>query len=94
MMKWRDVRANGRLVFGNLIDARTMKLGAARKIESLPKISIRTFRELLTGRCARICRSSIAKFTKQNKPTRVVRGLDERGSLTVALQQQPSSLKN
>jgi hypothetical protein len=43
MMKWRDVRANGRLVFRNLIDARTMKVGAARKIESLPQISIRTF---------------------------------------------------
>ncbi len=42
-MKWRDVRANGRLVVGNLIDAWTMKLGAARKTESWPKVSIGTF---------------------------------------------------
>jgi AcrR family transcriptional regulator len=42
-MKWRDVRANGRLVIGNLIDAWTMKLDAARKTDSWPKISIGTF---------------------------------------------------
>jgi len=42
-MKWRDVRANGRLVVGNLIDAWTMKLDAARKTESWPKVSIGTF---------------------------------------------------
>jgi hypothetical protein len=43
MMKWRDVRANGRPVVGNLIDAWTMKVDAARKTESWPKVSIRTF---------------------------------------------------
>jgi len=41
-MKWRDVRANGRLVVGNLIDAWTMKLDA-RKTEPWPKVSVGTF---------------------------------------------------
>jgi hypothetical protein len=35
--------ANGRLVVGNLIDAWTMKLDAARKTDSWPKISVGTF---------------------------------------------------
>lgn len=42
-MKWPDIRGNGRLVIGNLIDAWTMKVEAARKTESWPKISISTF---------------------------------------------------
>ncbi len=42
-MKWQDVRATGRLVVGSLIDAWMMKLGAARRREAWPRISIGTF---------------------------------------------------
>lgn len=42
-MKWPDIRANGRLVIGNLIDAWAIKLASARKTASWPKISISTF---------------------------------------------------
>lgn len=42
-MKWPDIRANGRLVTGNLIDAWIMKLGVARKSEGWPRISIGAF---------------------------------------------------
>lgn len=42
-MQWPNVRANGRLVIGSLIDAWTMKLDAARKTDSWPKVSISTF---------------------------------------------------
>ncbi|SIO63544.1 transcriptional regulator, TetR family [Bradyrhizobium erythrophlei] len=42
-MKLPDVRGNGRLVIGNLVDAFAMKLEAARKIESRPKVTIGMF---------------------------------------------------
>jgi AcrR family transcriptional regulator len=42
-MKWPDIRGNGRLVMGNLIDAWNARLGAARQDEAWPKISISTF---------------------------------------------------
>ena len=42
-MQWPNVLANGRLVIGSLIDAWTMKLDAARKTASWPKVSISAF---------------------------------------------------
>lgn len=42
-MTWPDIRANGRLVTGNLIDAWIAKLAAARSGKGGPKISIGTF---------------------------------------------------
>jgi AcrR family transcriptional regulator len=42
-MKWRNVRANGRLVIGSMIDAWTARLDAARKTDSWPIVSIKTF---------------------------------------------------
>ena len=42
-MKWPDIRGNGRLVLGNLIDAWSAKIAAARRTEAWPKISIRNF---------------------------------------------------
>jgi AcrR family transcriptional regulator len=42
-MKWQNVRTNGRLVIGSLLDAWTMKLEAARKTNSWPAVSINTF---------------------------------------------------
>jgi AcrR family transcriptional regulator len=42
-MKLPDVRGNGRLVIGNLVDALIMKLEAARKTDSWPKLKIGVF---------------------------------------------------
>lgn len=42
-MKWQNVRANGRLVIGSMIDAWTARLDAARKTDFWPTVSIRTF---------------------------------------------------
>jgi AcrR family transcriptional regulator len=42
-MKWQNVRANGRLVIGSMIDAWTARLDAARKTDSWPILSIRAF---------------------------------------------------
>jgi hypothetical protein len=42
-MKWQNVRANGRLVIGSMIDAWTARLDAARKTDSWPMVSMRTF---------------------------------------------------
>ncbi|OAF16205.1 TetR/AcrR family transcriptional regulator [Bradyrhizobium neotropicale] len=42
-MKWPDIRGNGRLVLGNLIDAWSAKIEAARRTETWPKISISNF---------------------------------------------------
>jgi AcrR family transcriptional regulator len=42
-MKWQNVRANGRLVIGSLIDAWAIRLNAARKTDSWPMVSMRTF---------------------------------------------------
>jgi AcrR family transcriptional regulator len=42
-MKLPDVGANGRLVIGNLVDALTMKLEAARKTASWPRVTISAF---------------------------------------------------
>ena len=41
-MKLPDIRGNGRLVIGNLVDGLTMKLEAARKTDSWPKVTIGT----------------------------------------------------
>ena len=42
-MKWPDIRGNGRLVLGNLLDAWATKIEAARRTEDWPKLSIRNF---------------------------------------------------
>jgi hypothetical protein len=42
-MEWQNVRATGRLLIGSVIDAWTMKLEAARKTDSWPKVSMSTF---------------------------------------------------
>jgi hypothetical protein len=42
-MKWPDIRGNGRLVLGNLIDAWSAKIENARRTEAWPKISINNF---------------------------------------------------
>jgi AcrR family transcriptional regulator len=42
-MKWPDIRGNGRLVLGSLIDAWSAKIDAARRTEAWPKISIGNF---------------------------------------------------
>ncbi|MCK1405205.1 TetR/AcrR family transcriptional regulator [Bradyrhizobium sp. 197] len=42
-MKWPDIRGNGRLVLGNLIDAWSAKIEAARRTDAWPKISIINF---------------------------------------------------
>jgi hypothetical protein len=42
-MKWQNVRANGRLVIGSMIHAWTARLDAARKTDSWPIVSMRTF---------------------------------------------------
>ena len=42
-MKWQNVRANGRLVIGSLIDAWAARLDAARKTDSWPMVSMRSF---------------------------------------------------
>jgi AcrR family transcriptional regulator len=42
-MKWPDIRGNGRLVFGNLIDAWSAKIEAARRTEAWPKLSLSHF---------------------------------------------------
>jgi hypothetical protein len=42
-MKWPDIRGNGRLVLGNLIDAWSAKIETARQTEAWPKISISNF---------------------------------------------------
>src|SRR5664279_4859605 len=42
-MKWQNVRANGRLVIGSMIDAWIARLDAARKTDSWPILSIRAF---------------------------------------------------
>ena len=42
-MQWPNIRANGRLVVGSLIDAWAMKLDAARKTDSWPKVSVNAF---------------------------------------------------
>ena len=42
-VKLPDIRGNGRLVIGNLVDALIMKLEAARKTDSWPKVTISLF---------------------------------------------------
>ncbi|MGR4932165.1 TetR/AcrR family transcriptional regulator [Bradyrhizobium sp. CAR08] len=43
-MKWPDIRGNGRLVLGSLIDAWSVKIKAARRTKTWPRISIGDFR--------------------------------------------------